>query len=606
MVTPSLKPVSRQKTAPVAPSPSKQTARDVINIVVMVGGTVDPINSDPNTRSASYRNPSLPAPPDPHTNNDTNWYWGDNEPLRTALSALQKKYRNLHLFVAHGWTGDNSPINRRIAGAYLADRLCGGNGEKAYYKGHLNKEVSFHLIGHSHGGNVINEFTHRAATSKSWPKQWKIRSITYLSTPFFTRLHPVDTGAFHKDCRVLNVHCKYDLTQRIIADFSLHALTDVLKQVGASELVERVGQVKFDAALVKNAMLSVDVQLTNGHWYNLDPQLLMDAKEATVLYKAVLGTLTQVHGVFDKAREIITRFNQGIDYPVPRELDAKLTKHRQVMSDTLAMKFKLRLDEIERGLAKAEAAFKARLRAGKFPHKGFFEDLHLTAFLAPLVNFLSVDRASLRGPLWDLVYELLKEQIHEFDNTVTSPATQLKGTPFAARIVDLPVADKDLYFGKRDEAFQKFITRLEGIEARLAQTPTVTQYPVMDLLFTLIAQMEPLRTQVSRWATAVDWYEGLLRGQSWVKSKLKTETEQDKLFLRFVQMLEGYALVFKARDCGPMEAQSPGWDVSTGKPPLGSIPYLAVVAHSTSRQDLYPKVKAALEGQFDTLPRAGG
>jgi hypothetical protein len=30
-----------------------------------------------------------------------------------------------------------------------------------------------------------------------------------------------------------------------------------------------------------------------------------------------------------------------------------------------------------------------------------------------------------------------------------------------------------------------------------------------------------------------------------------------------------------------------------------------MTAHSTSREDLYTKVKAALEGQFDTLPRAG-
>ncbi|MFL5355982.1 hypothetical protein [Archangium sp.] len=37
----------------------------------------------------------------------------------------------------------------------------------------------------------------------------------------------------------------------------------------------------------------------------------------------------------------------------------------------------------------------------------------------------------------------------------------------------------------------------------------------------------------------------------------------------------------------------------------GVPPYLAIVAHSTSCQDLYPKVKTALEGQFDTLPRAG-
>jgi hypothetical protein len=51
-------PLPQQTAARVAPVPQKQTARDVINIVVMVGGTVDPINSDPKVRSASYRNPT--------------------------------------------------------------------------------------------------------------------------------------------------------------------------------------------------------------------------------------------------------------------------------------------------------------------------------------------------------------------------------------------------------------------------------------------------------------------------------------------------------------------------------------------------------------------
>ncbi|HZH14411.1 MAG TPA: hypothetical protein VE057_08650 [Archangium sp.] len=592
-------PLPQQTAARIAPVSQKQTARDVINIVVMVGGTVDPINSDPKARSSSYRNPNIPPPPDPKVNNDSDWYWGDNKLLRDALEGLQKKYRNLHLFVAHGWTGDNSPTNRRIAGAYLADRLCGGNGEKAYYKGFLQSEVSIHLIGHSHGGNAINEFTHRAATSKQWPKQWKIRSVTYLSTPFFTRLHPVDTGVFHKDCRILNVYCKYDLTQRVIADFSLNPLNDVLQQVRASELMERIAQVKFDTGLLQSAMLSVDVQLTRSKWYQLDPKLLMDADAGMKLYEGVLSTLKQIHAVFDKAREIIGRFNQGIDYPVPKELDAKLTKHRQVMSDALASKFRLRLDEIERGLDKTKKAFLARLKGGKFPHQGFFEDLHVTAFLLPLVKFLSVDRSSLRGPLWDLVYELLKEQIHEFDNTKTSPSDQLRGTPFAARIVDLPITTEDPFHGKgKDAAFDKFISRLEGIEARYAESPS--QHALMDLLFTLIAQMEPLRTAVSKWATAVDWYEGMLRSQAWVKSKLGTQTDQDKLVLRFVQMLESYALIFKDRDCGSMQVDDPQFT-----PPLGSLPYFAIEAHSSSRKKLYPKVKQALEGQFDTLPRAG-
>ena len=122
---------------------------NVINIVVLVSGTVDPVNMDP-VLSAPSATPSPVSFPLEDSDakqkvaqksesgskkaKDDDWYWQENARFRDELRALRKKYRNLHIFKAHGWTGDNSPSNRRIAGAYLADRLCGGNGEKACYR----------------------------------------------------------------------------------------------------------------------------------------------------------------------------------------------------------------------------------------------------------------------------------------------------------------------------------------------------------------------------------------------------------------------------------------------------------------------------------------
>jgi len=212
---------------------------NVINIVVLVSGTVDPVNMDPVLRSVSYPAPSLVPLEDKPTSEskkakDRNWYWEENWQFRNELRMLRKQYTNLHVFEAHGWTGDNSVQARTISGAYLANRLCGAMNEPAYYSGHLQKKVHFHFIGHSHGGNVINELTRQAA--KVWPKQWKIRTITYLSTPFFSKLHQVDTTAFDDDCKVINAFCKYDITQRVIADFSMHPMTGLIKAAGSEEI----------------------------------------------------------------------------------------------------------------------------------------------------------------------------------------------------------------------------------------------------------------------------------------------------------------------------------------------------------------------------------
>ncbi|QRN94852.1 hypothetical protein JRI60_37965 [Archangium violaceum] len=123
---------------------------NVINIVVLVSGTVDPVNLDPVLRSVSYPAPSLVPLEDSDAKQkaaqkpaseskkakDKNWYWEENWQFRNELRMLRKQYTNLHVFEAHGWTGDNSVQARTISGAYLANRLCGAEGEPAFYEGH--------------------------------------------------------------------------------------------------------------------------------------------------------------------------------------------------------------------------------------------------------------------------------------------------------------------------------------------------------------------------------------------------------------------------------------------------------------------------------------
>jgi hypothetical protein len=580
--------------------------RDVPNIIVLVGGTVDPGNTHPTQRSASYRNPQLPQSQD-----DADWYWGENPALWDTLERLRTTYNNLHLFTAHGWTGDNSANNRRIAGAYLADRLCGGNRERPYYPAFLQRDVSFHLIGHSHGGNVINELTRRAATSRDWPARWKIRSITYLSTPFFSRLHPVHTGVFHPDCRILNVFNRYDLTQRVIADFSLLPLNEVLKQAGISRVVEAFGALDFNSSLLSDAFLSVLTTLprdADDSWFRTNLQLMMDPTRAARLYDAVLRLLGQFRGVLAQVRQVITRLNQGITFPVATEVRGKVTNERKIMSNALAQRFLHALGQLEAGLSPTELAFTARRRRGQYPLSGFFDDLHITQFLEPLIRFISVDRNTLRGPLCDLIHQLLVEQLDEFDNTSSSPVGQLQRTPFSGRVVQLDVSRKDRYSTKgKDTEFGRFISRLEGIETRYARSRSQTD--LMDLLFTLLAHIEPLRAQVASWAGAADWLEGGTRFLA-VRNRILSHLRLDQLsprmqlIARLAQVVESYCVIFRTRHCGQLQVNDP----NKHPPAYGSLDYFLRESHSISRLDLYarePDVRTPLTSQFATRPRGG-
>ncbi len=180
-------------------------ANPIHHIVILCAGTVDPLNLW-QRRAQSYGQSS---------------YWQQYPQFLTALELLCSE-TGAAIFDAHGWSGDNTAEKRRQAGAYLAERLCGANGKVAYYSGYRQQQVLFHLIGHSHGGNVLNEFTKRAAELTEWPPQWQFASLCYLSTPFLPQLHQPGLRHFATNAQILNVRNRYDLTQQLLACCSLH------------------------------------------------------------------------------------------------------------------------------------------------------------------------------------------------------------------------------------------------------------------------------------------------------------------------------------------------------------------------------------------------
>lgn len=677
---------------------------NVINIVVLVSGTVDPVNMDPVLRSVSYPAPSLVPLEDADAKKakDKNWYWEENWQFRNELRMLRKQYTNLHIFEAHGWTGDNSVQARTISGAYLANRLCGAEGEPAFYAGYLKKKVHFHFIGHSHGGNVINELTRQAA--RVWPArcaQWRIRSITYLSTPFFSKLHQVDTSAFDDDCKIINAFCKYDITQRVIADFSMHPMTGLLKAAGSDEIgcIARCLARDMGATprLFKELVSSLNVSFlkegtSSSVWKTLQNNLkdgldwddlrgvpdaiVQDMKnldvrvahygtaEARRFYTHVLGLLSRLHDIFTKLRAAIVMLREGFTYEVHKSVHPSKKMIRKVLSPATAAKFLRELDLLEGGLNKTKTAFTNRLSKGRFPALGLVADLHVVEFLKPLITFLSVNPKTLSGPLWDLLASVLGEQVDVFDNTIATPVNQLagkvnsKGRAFT--VVPVEVTRADHYTQVKgavqyDAVFNTFVKRLEGLEAQLAgKSLRTARQPLMELLFTLVAHLEPVRDLFDFPVDAeyVSWFSTAMKASIKWKRFWKQTSDFELELLRLLTVVLDYAVIFKARtagklevgeaelppgikgeyvakpgvkaappakkpvveggavqvacDCGnhaPKAPQHEAGEENLLKPMPGSIPYFAMVAHSTSRQTLHEGVKTVLKQQFTTLSK---
>ena len=195
----------------------------IVDIVMLVAGTQDPVNTDPNKHAANTK------------------YWQSSTAnLWSELQKLKPQFIDLNLSEKFfSWNGDNNEKERNKAAERLLDLITrlylkpAKEGDTLKFEG---KEVHLHLIGHSHGGNVINQFTELITDSEmlskseypieELPEKWAIKSITYLSTPFFNDKHQLNHTKLHPDCKFVNVYNEYDITQRFIADFSLYNLDE--------------------------------------------------------------------------------------------------------------------------------------------------------------------------------------------------------------------------------------------------------------------------------------------------------------------------------------------------------------------------------------------
>ncbi len=148
-----------------------------------------------------------------------------------------KQYQS-ELYLDFSWGGENNFTERVKTGQNLANKLWQKfNGKWGC------KPVYFHLIGHSHGGNVINNLTNALSASNKALKfgdQWFIKSITYLSTPFFQKIEQPASDRIHSTALILNSRNYYDLTQRFVADFTVKQVT----QQTLDQLTEKVIAIK--------------------------------------------------------------------------------------------------------------------------------------------------------------------------------------------------------------------------------------------------------------------------------------------------------------------------------------------------------------------------
>lgn len=569
---------------------------DELHIIVLVAGTSDPVNSTISTkdyttspgRANSYPSKSL--------------YW--DEEFFKKIMVFQnstKENKAMIIFDKHGWSGDNSIKNREIAGAYLVNRLCGAEGLKAYYPKYINSPVTFHLLGHSHGGNVINEMTKQMdKLGSKWPKKWKVKSLIYLSTPFFNELHQVKVTpkTFHEEAEVLHLHCDFDLTQRMLADFSMEPLAKLLilhDIESISETIKKVQEFKFPE-------MSTKLEDIDDSWLGIDMELTIPYKEGKEFYSKFITLFKDVENVLISISDFIDALTKEDSFNVSPSIKEDLGEN--ILSYKRSVIYEKTRDKIEDIISKIKKQIKININnfesrkkfheknISNYLVKNIFDDFEINELVELLLKFLDIDPISLNSldenALWNIVYEILDTNIEKYDDTYIKPNKQFEKTFLKNKITPVDVTSRDKYASKVEALnYYKFITYIEEIERRYKSEPNQTN--LLDLIFTLIGQVGNFHSYKGiGFGSALKGFANAIKVRRWSNLNFKA-SEFEKRVFQLANMVKNYEIIFKTRDFGGLI------DKTDPKKERGSIPYLLIESHSTSRRVLHDEVKDFLK-----------
>lgn len=292
-----------------------------------------------------------------------------------------------------------------------------------------------------------------------------------------------------------------------------------------------------------------------------------------------------------------------MQYKANAELSAnnKVTQSFKLLSDANLANLKRVIAALTASINVSVVALNRAIESNSYSRAGFVGAVYDGAL--PLANniaaFLNLPagapNVAASGVIWQTLVGVLGDAIEVFDDTVTKPDMQFNG---ARPIVPLNVTDRDAYNGKPQTAsYRKLIAKIEVLEKRYATSPSPNL--LLDLLLTLAVhnpQGRQLSTMFEGWARygaaahQLLTYDPVLRlSTSELRPAVGSVTSTLRnvataLNSRFEGVIETGEFIEKVKADGTKE-----------KLFIGSLPYLLIESHSTSRRVLHPEVKKFLQ-----------
>ncbi|WP_245365485.1 hypothetical protein [Chryseobacterium scophthalmum] len=532
--------------------PPKREGR-MIDIVMFVAGTTDPVNTEgkkhhANTAYWKYIDEKTKEETEQSLNN-----------LWNNIKKLKLQFLDLHIEGEFfSWSGDNDTKERTEASERLFDLLL------RVYSGWKNQEVHLHLIGHSHGGNVINQFTELISSKEmiakstilkprkitEFPKLWKVKSITYLSTPFFQKKHQLNHSKLHKDCKIINVHNDYDLTQQLVANFSLNNLEGLLKSFKMERFEKGINIVKdVDTDAITKYLKSFI-------WQDFKNKATLAWQEMS---KAFLG-FNIITAEFIKYINSLKIENSNLQ----KEKDSFVSLLNNLQQWTY---------DVHKNYASI---------SGGYDKATWVKNMKLTQGLKVLNTLFAIKSAPKDSYLLSLLAGVFGESkgiTDSIDETLWSPKKQTKGLT----IVDVPIYDSDPYNSRNKKS--TFATFLKGAQN------AVHNRELEDMLMRLFSQfIKP--PQLKKIISYVDNAEYVVTGN------LDTEL---KVLRGNLEIYDSFVTKYYAGLVTPQDEKN--FDDILKRP--GTLPYLAMASHSLSHTQLWGKAEEGLKSAFSSGKNPG-
>lgn len=529
--------------------PEATKNKPIADIVMFVAGTTDPVNTAGLKHQANteyWR--GIDAKTHKATAESVNNFWN-------KIKEIKFQYLNLHIegdFFS--WSGDNDTKERNIAAERLMDVML------RTYRNWRHQKVHLHLIGHSHGGNVINQFT-ELITSKEmiaksevlkrnkfteFPKLWKIKSITYLSTPFFQKKHQLNHTKLHSACKIINVHNEYDLTQQLVADFSLVNMEGLLKSFQMDKFERGIKTVK-----------------------SVKHEVITDYLKGWRSEKKAIAAWKEMATAFLGINMIISEF---IKYINSLKIENSSLQKEKDSFVSILNKFLLWSYDVNKNY-----------NGGK---KGYDKvtwatNLNLSQGLTVLNTLFHIKSGPKDSYLLSLLANIFGEKrgiTDSIDETSWTPKKQTKGLS----ILDVPIFDKDPYNSRNKRA--QFGTFLKGAQN------AVHSNNLEDMLMRLFSQfIKP--AQLANIYNYINYAEYVVTGN--LDAQLKIFGGNLKKYTEFVTKYNADLVAEKDENIAELDK----------KP--GSIPYLAMTSHSLSHTRFWPKIEEGLRGAFSSGVNTG-